>query len=624
VLIFLIIGAGVEWLYWRYAAALRQRIELGALEGVPSGLAGTALRAALAMLGIALFAIGTLGAFVSFDWAPFIEVLVLSLLLAVVAIRVVNSLVVLVLCPRVARLRPVPISTPIARFAYRWLMTIVTIGVLGGLTAVAIEELESLPLLAVLVSSATATLVALLATVAVWRSRGLAAAARRSALSRPGLTADVMPVLATFLVGLGWLLWVAGATGLFWTLVLLVALPLGDRASRAVVRASISRSEPARTTRAGESTATVEAYSEAPGVTGTLPSRGRRGAAYGPALERFVRFVLVIAAVVLASAAWGFDLWAMSESTTFAGRVLEAGIDILVAYLIADLAWVSARTAIDARLADFEPPEPGHAPGPEARLATLLPLVRKGLMVTLIVMVVLIGLSSLGVNVGPLIAGAGVVGIAVGFGAQTLVRDIVSGVFFLLDDAFRVGEYIEIGDLRGTVESISVRSIRLRHHRGAVHTVPFGEMKSLTNHSRDWVIMKLEFRVPFDTDLNLVKRLVKRIGQDLAEHPDLGKYIIEPLKSQGVRRMEEFNMVVGVKFMAKPGEQWTIRKETYQRVRDAFEANGIGFAERNVKVEVVGADPSSAEAREAALGAAQDVIEQRLEPPPGTVGSAAE
>ncbi|MCB1832503.1 MAG: mechanosensitive ion channel, partial [Geminicoccaceae bacterium] len=109
-----------------------------------------------------------------------------------------------------------------------------------------------------------------------------------------------------------------------------------------------------------------------------------------------------------------------------------------------------------------------------------------------------------------------------GFGAQALVRDIVSGVFFLIDDAFRVGEYIEMGELRGTVESISLRSLRVRHHRGAVHTIPFGELKSLTNYSRDWVMMKLEFRVPFDTDLKLAKKLVKQIDQELRANPDYG------------------------------------------------------------------------------------------------------
>jgi small-conductance mechanosensitive channel len=319
--------------------------------------------------------------------------------------------------------------------------------------------------------------------------------------------------------------------------------------------------------------------------------------------------------------AWGVDVLVLSESTSLAGRAFGVAVDLVVALLIADLVWVWARTAIDARMADYVPPEPGHAPGPEARLATLLPLLRKILIVTLISMVALIGLSSLGVNIGPLLAGAGVVGIAIGFGAQALVKDVVSGIFFLVDDAFRVGEYIEVGDLRGTVESISVRSLRVRHHRGAVHTIPFGEIPSLTNYSRDWVIMKLEFRVPFETDLKLVKKIVKNVGAELQQDPELGEHILEPLKSQGVRRMEEFNMVVGVKFMAKPGEQWTIRKEAFQRIRDAFEAQGIRFAERNVKVEVVSTGRLTAEEHEAAVGAAQHAVEAQLPEDPEAAGA---
>lgn len=244
-------------------------------------------------------------------------------------------------------------------------------------------------------------------------------------------------------------------------------------------------------------------------------------------------------------------------------------------------------------------------------MATLLPLLRVVLMVTLLLMVAMSILSSMGVNIAPILAGASVLGIAIGFGAQSLVKDVVSGIFFLLDDAFRVGEYVEIDQLRGTVEKISIRSLQLRHHRGAVHTLPFGELKSLTNYSRDWVIMKLEFRVPFDTDLKLVKKLIKQVGAQLKENPDYGDSIIETLKSQGVRRMEEFNMVVGVKFMTRPGEQWLVRRDAYQAVRDIFEANGIRMAERNVKVEIAGDEALTDEQRKAVSAAAHDTTESK-------------
>src|ERR671912_508311 len=139
-------------------------------------------------------------------------------------------------------------------------------------------------------------------------------------------------------------------------------------------------------------------------------------------------------------------------------------------------------------------------------------------------------LSALGVEIGPLIAGAGIVGVAIGFGSQTLVKDVFSGVFYLLDDAFRVGEYIQSGSYKGTVESFSLRSIKLRHHRGPVYTVPFGELGAVQNMSRDWVIDKFQINLTYDTDLEKARKLIKRIGQDLAEDPEFARQIIEPLK----------------------------------------------------------------------------------------------
>ena len=127
------------------------------------------------------------------------------------------------------------------------------------------------------------------------------------------------------------------------------------------------------------------------------------------------------------------------------------------------------------------------------------------LAVLLATVAVLMVLSGLGVEIGPLIAGAGIFGVAIGFGSQTLVKDVISGVFYMLDDAFRVGEYIQSGSYKGTVELFSLRSVKLRHHRGPVFTVPFGALGAVQNMSRDWVIDKFMIRVPFDTDVKKVK-----------------------------------------------------------------------------------------------------------------------
>ena len=221
-----------------------------------------------------------------------------------------------------------------------------------------------------------------------------------------------------------------------------------------------------------------------------------------------------------------------------------------------------------------------------SRLGTLLPLVRSIAVGLIVAMAVMILLSRLGVDIAPLFAGAGVVGLAIGFGAQALIRDMFSGGFFLFDDAFRKGEYIELGDIRGTVEKISLRSFQLRHHNGGLHTVPFGDIKNLTNYSRDWVIMKLPLRVTYDTDVENVRKLVKKLGEELLEHPDIGKCFMQPLKSQGVIQMEDSAMIIRVKYMTRPGDQWATRKVVYAAIRELFQREGIRFASREVTVRL--------------------------------------
>ena len=160
---------------------------------------------------------------------------------------------------------------------------------------------------------------------------------------------------------------------------------------------------------------------------------------------------------------------------------------------------------------------------------------------------------------------------------------------------------------------MSLRFLRLRHRRGAIHTIPFGEIRWLTNQSRDWQIMKLEFRVPFDTDVMLVESLVKRIGEELMQDAELGSWLLEPVKSRGVIRIEEFCMVIGVKFTVRPGDgQFMVRREAYHRILEAFAANGIRFSYRHVKVEMIGDKPEETLFPALADGATELPIEPPL------------
>ena len=316
---------------------------------------------------------------------------------------------------------------------------------------------------------------------------------------------------------------------------------------------------------------------------------GRAATQALPVFKRALRILLVIFAFYLIGRVWGVDFFTLGQAGLGVG-LMRAVIDISLVLLVAYVAWGATKAAL-ARYLTAE--DEGDAVGGDegggasaSRLETIIPLVLRFVQITLIVIVALIVLSSLGVDIGPLLAGAGVVGIAVGFGAQTLVRDVVSGLFFLMDDAFRKGEYVDIGSVKGTVERINVRSLVLRHHLGPLHTVPFGEIQHLTNFSRDWVIMKMEFRVPTDTDITKVKKIFKQVGAEMLEHPDLAGDFIEPFKSQGIKSIEDSAIIVRGKFMSRPGRQFVLRKELFNRVQKAFQENGIAFAHRKVTVEL--------------------------------------
>ncbi|MFD2740439.1 mechanosensitive ion channel family protein [Sulfitobacter aestuarii] len=334
--------------------------------------------------------------------------------------------------------------------------------------------------------------------------------------------------------------------------------------------------------------------------------------------EALARRVAGILAFVAGAYAF-FYIWD-NESARMAETYADRLLDILVICFIGYVVYHAFRIWIDSKIAEevgeAEEVELGDEGGGSSasRLATLLPLFRNFILVVVVVTVLLIVLMELGVNVGPLFAGAGIVGVAVGFGSQALVRDIFAGAFFLFDDAFRKGEYIDVGGVKGTVEKISVRSFQLRHHLGYLHTIPFGEIQVMTNYSRDWVMMKLPLRVTYDTDVEKVRKLIKKLGLELLEDAEIGENFIQPLKSQGVIEMQDSAMIIRVKFMTKPGDQWLIRKRVYAEIRALFEREGIRFAHREVTVRLADAkveDLSEAQKR-AVTAAAQATMEGEL------------
>lgn len=557
---FVALGYGVEWLYYWLFARVERRIAALPLDTVEERLRAVGIRLAYGIGMILAFTIGSVGAFLLFHWPPLLREIVLGYLVAFLALRLALVAGRFVLSPGGERFRILPMPTPNARFwlrrvawfvgwfAYGWI-TVSLLGTLGfsddGRRLVAYAL--GLGLLAIGIE-------------AVWRRPRAPAEPAVVAMKRRW--ADMVAWLYSAYFVLLWALWVVHAVRAFWLAAVAVGLPLAIRLTRRAVNHIL---RPAGAASISDGPPTLHAI----------------------CLERGLRVLLIVGAVALIARAWGVGLADMAVGASLETRLLKGALSAVVIVLIAEFGWAVARAAIDRKLAQAQAAG-GLAGGDEARrrarLLTLLPIFKNMLLVVLIVMVVLMALSSMGVEIGPLIAGAGVVGVAIGFGAQTLVKDIISGMFYLLDDAFRVGEYIQSGSYKGVVESFSLRSVKLRHHRGPLFTVPFGELGAIQNMSRDWVIDKLTIGVTFGTDLDKAKKLIKQIGKELQENPDFAPHIIETLKMQGVEQFGDYAIRIRMKMMTKPGRQFVIRRRAYTLIKKAFDANGIRFAQPTVQV----------------------------------------
>ena len=298
-----------------------------------------------------------------------------------------------------------------------------------------------------------------------------------------------------------------------------------------------------------------------------------------PVVNRTVDMIVFFGGFVWLARVWGYDLFDPSIAG-FAATTLRPIFRALVTLAIAWLVWSAIGGFLDERTPQRTggPMEEDAAETGMSRLATLLPLIRNMLAIAIFFLGVVIALGDLGVDIGPLLAGAGVVGIALGFGAQALVRDVIAGLFFLIDDAFRFGEYIDTGRLKGTVEAISIRSLRLRHQNGQVHTIPFGQIQAVTNSSRDWAVIKFNLHIAPDSDLELVRKTVKQLGLALLEDPEIGADFIQPLKMQGVADVTQGAIMIRCKFTARPLRPSFLRRQAMRSIIDRFAAAGITFA----------------------------------------------
>ena len=323
----------------------------------------------------------------------------------------------------------------------------------------------------------------------------------------------------------------------------------------------------------------LDCFSERAGHDAPVPPAG---AQRGEFLLRRAGHRVLRAAILLAAAIMLAWIWTAALAMTGAAGLVRSLGGAAAVLFVAYAGWQLVNLAIERNLAPAAVASPLDAEDGEiptaTRLQTALPFLRAALAVAIGVLAVLVILSRLGVDTAPLIAGAGVFGLAISFGSQSLVRDIISGLFFMWDDAFRVGEYIDTGRLRGTVEGMSIRSVKLRHHNGPLHTIPYGQLGAVSNLSRDWVILKFNLRLERGSDIELVRKTVKQIGIQMQDEPEIAAEVLQPLKLQGIVEFADTALVVRLKFTARPIKPSWVQREYLKRIYKVFPEKGIAFA----------------------------------------------
>lgn len=288
---------------------------------------------------------------------------------------------------------------------------------------------------------------------------------------------------------------------------------------------------------------------------------------------------IVIVAVVYGFAAlaifqaWGFG--SLEWLTTPVGRrvgssLVSIGVTIIVALML----WEFVNALLDrylARALGGGLDELRRA----ARVRTLMPLLQNIMLGVLGVFVVMVTLSEIGVNIAPLLAGAGVVGIAVGFGAQTLAKDLISGISVILEDSIAVGDVVQLGDKSGVVEWMSLRSLRLRDGTGTVHWIPFGDVQIVSNTTKDFSYAIFDLNVSYDADADKAMTVMRAVAEGLRADPAFAPFIREDIEIWGVDQFRESAVLIKARIKTGPGQQWPVTREYNRRIKLAFEKAGI-------------------------------------------------
>jgi small-conductance mechanosensitive channel len=565
------LGAGAVASYLASLAVrpVRHRLAMSVGDRMFRRIRFAAVRLALELLPVIAF--GVLALLVG-SWTAPIPTARLAMLAVInaVVITMAGAVVVRFLfSPMEPGLRLVPLSDSTAAYLYIWSRRFIVVGVWGYVslqTALLFGVPQSSYLVGIkLLGLIVAAMLVILVlqnreAMATWiRGRPVEGGRRivpgivRSRLAEVWHLAAIVYVVGIYLV------WAFNITGGFFYLLRATAIT-------ALVVGAVAAGEkwlPRLFNRlAGVDHALVARY----------PIVATRANRYIPVLRRVVTYAVRIAAILLILAAWRVDVSGLLFGQT--GRELLGRVaDIVIVLVLALLAWEILGGIIYAQLNRQD--ESGHAILRSARIRTLLPLVRNALLIVITAMTILVVLSELGVDIAPLLAGAGVVGLAVGFGAQSLVKDVITGAFFMFEGTINIGDVVDIGGKSGLVEGMTIRSMRLRDLNGSLHTVNFGSVAMVTNMTREFAYYVLDTKVSYQYDPDDVMDVLRETDEELRAEPAFKYYILQPIEIFGLESFADTSFIVRARIKTRPIKQWDVGREFNRRLKHNLERRGI-------------------------------------------------
>lgn len=329
--------------------------------------------------------------------------------------------------------------------------------------------------------------------------------------------------------------------------------------------------------------AIVRGFRIGPDLARRYPGLEARANRYLPVLKAFVSFLIVFVALLFLLEAWGLDAFAWFGRGQLGARLLASLVSITLTVVVAIAVWELTNAAIQRHLTKLSRDAQAAR---SARVRTLLPMLRTLLSIAILVFVALNVLTEIGVNVAPLIAGAGVIGLAVGFGSQTLVRDVITGAFLLFEDAMAVGDVVQVGGLSGVVEQLSIRSIKLRAQDGSVHIIPFSAVTTVTNMTRDFSFAVLDVNVAYGEDTDRVAEVLREIAAEIRQDAKLGPVIRDDIEILGVERLADSGVLIRARIKTEPLGRWSVGREFNRRIKQRFDRLGIEIPYPHQKIVV--------------------------------------